>query len=526
MAGTLSLDDLTGLVCEQLGLLDGNNKGICANRINARYRMIANAFPWRDLEITETVGLDAGSNVVPMPENMIRVINIRAGEDTFLDHVTPSLLLQTDPKIFERTGQPTVYYENYSSGNQIVLFPTPPDPVSLFIVGIRKLVPLVGGAVSIIRNIDNVLIAYATGDMLRKLRHYEKAELLYKEAGALLAEAQSLEKDQSNKVRTSKQLTVSGNSLAELTDSVCARTGQWGMDSIILIKEFLRRHYQRVCDVCNWSELTVIAKVNPDGSEIILPVYFDRIMSIRANANLGQIPVVEQSLWFGIAPQIFEQSGTALPASSWGYLTSVGVKFLPPTREKLSLYSSFGTDNATVHIVGEIRGEEASEDVTLQGSLPVSTVNEYDTPLTIAKSITKGDLIVTGQTSGAELVRILASERERRHMRIWLQPTPGTVSVALILGKRKIKPLVSDEDTPLLRDIQAVLISAASGDMFAKLEKDKAATDARAEAEASLQALIALETQQGAYNACVVPDVDYYGAGYDSWTEDWLTAKI
>jgi hypothetical protein len=196
---------------------------------------------------------------------------------------------------------------------------------------------------------------------------------------------------------------------------------------------------------------------------------------------------------------------------------------LPPTREKLSFYSSYGPDKGTIFVMGESRGSEVSESVELNGAIPVQTVNEYDTPLTVAKGPTRGDVTVLGHTSGAQLERILADERERKHMRLWLQPTPPA-TVCLVLGKRTIKPLVQNEDTPMLRDIQDVLISAACGDMFAKLGNDKAAKEARAQAETALQTLVSLETQQGAYSACVVPDVEPYGYGYE-YSDNRLVSK-
>ncbi len=133
-------------------------------------------------------------------------------------------------------------------------------------------------------------------------------------------------------------------------------------------------------------------------------------------------------------------------------------------------------------------------------------------------------MTVTGETSGVQLVRILAAERERKHMRIWLQPTPEA-TVCLVLGKRNIKPLVQNEDTPLLRDIQGILIAAASADMFAKMGKDKSASDAREEADSALKIMVDLETNQGAYSACVVPDVEPYGYDNGYYSNNWIVAK-
>lgn len=519
MSAFRDLAYIRDFVCAKIGQTDQNSKNICDDFIRARYRMIYDSFEWLDSQLTVSVGLDDGANAITMPEGMDRVIAIRSNGDTFLDPVNANLLMQTDPTIFERSGLPQVYYENFDTteGRQIIVYPTPSEVVTLFIAGKRTLPELTDGAdFPIIRNIDNVLIAYAFGDMLERLKQFEKAKLKFDEAGAMLQAAQALETSQTNKPRIAKQLTVSGNSLAELTNAVCDRTGMWGLDQINSIKESLRRQYQRICDACNWSELTVIARVNSDGSEIVLPPYMDRVIAIRADANLGALVPVEAGLYFGIAPSIFEQTGSAV---GFGYLTSAGVAALPPTREKLSFSSAWATDKQKVFVMGEVRGSEVSETVTLNGNVPVQTLNEYDTPLTVAKEITKGDVTVTGGTTGTVLVRLLASELERKHMRIWMQPTP-VATVCLVLGKRRIKPLVQNEDTPMLRDIQGVLIAASSADMFAKAGNDKAATDARSEASNALKVMVDLEVGQGAYSARVVPDIepsDCYDFGYSGW---------
>jgi hypothetical protein len=59
--------------------------------------------------------------------------------------------------------------------------------------------------------------------------------------------------------------------------------------------------------------------------------------------------------------------------------------------------------------------------------------------------------------------------------------------------------------------------------MFAKVGKKDEAKEARAQADMALQTMISLETQQGAYSACVIPDVSYYP---DYEYGDWIVSKI
>jgi hypothetical protein len=58
--------------------------------------------------------------------------------------------------------------------------------------------------------------------------------------------------------------------------------------------------------------------------------------------------------------------------------------------------------------------------------------------------------------------------------------------------------------------------------MFAKLGNADAAADARKQANTALQTTVDLETNQGAYSACVVPDVE---PCYDYVGDNWAMAK-
>ena len=80
---------------------------------------------------------------------------------------------------------------------------------------------------------------------------------------------------------------------------------------------------------------------------------------------------------------------------------------------------------------------------------------------------------------------------------------------------------MQDEDTTLLRGVGATLIAGAAADMFARIGKAAESADQRKQAKEALQALITLETQQGLFNARVLPSVEisaddndlYYGSG-------------
>lgn len=498
----MNLSELTDNVLGLVGESDDAAREACARFLNKRYKYIYNSFPWAESEMTATLSIVRDEDKFEFPRLMERVIAIRANGN-FLDPVTSNELLQTDPGIFERYGDPTSYQEILDDDGirKIQVFPLPDKTTELLIVGKRALVTLVEeNDEPILRNIDTVLIAYAEGDMYERQRQNGKAQEKFKEAAALMVSVQQLETEQTNRPRQIKQLTVAGNSLAELTDAVSARTDKWALSDRVFIKDCLRRQYQRLYDSNLWPEVTVTTRVTNDGGEIILPDYVDQVLSVRVDSNFGSISPTEPSVYWSVDPAIFERTGIA---TSFSPLTSVGVKFLPPTQEKLLFQSTSNSDTGNIQVKGELNGSEVSETVTLTGTTPVSTKNKYDTPITVAKDITLGNVSVNGVTSGALLQTLLANQREKRHIRIWVQPVPSATE-CLILGKRKIAPLSSDQDTPIIRNCQHVLIPAVAAQVLRKDGKDS--KEYQMEADQAYQELVNLYINQAAYSSMVVPD--------------------
>ncbi len=512
----MNLGELAEFVTQKVGQTDDNSVVICRNFINSRYAMIYDAFPWADSEMTATVGLRAAEDKFEFPVRMQRVIAVRAGTDTFLDPITTNELLQTDPTIFDRSGNPTSYQDLVDDDGirKIQVFPRPDKPVDLFVVGKRSRVDLVEeGDEPILRNIDQVLMAYVEGDMLERQNRRAASQPKFTEAAALLTSIQQLETQQSNKPRQIKQLTVAGNSLSELTDAVCARTDKWSLSDRAFIKDCLRRGYQRLYDSNLWPESTVVARVTNDGGEIILPVYFDRVISVRGNSSFNELSANEPSQYFAVDPTLFEQTGIA---TTFSYLTSVGVKFLPPTQEKLLFSSTSTSDSSDVRVMGEFNGSEVQETISLDGTKPVQTHYNYDTPITVAKDTTEGNVSVYGATSGALLETIPFNQRECKHIRIWVQPVPSATE-CLILGKRKINPLVTDQDTPIIRNCQHALIASAAMEVLLKAGS-LTAQAMQQQADKAMADLVGLEITQAAFSATVVPYTEGYGSrNSDGW---------
>jgi hypothetical protein len=222
-----------------------------------------------------------------------------------------------------------------------------------------------------------------------------------------------------------------------------------------------------------------------------------------------------------VDPQIFERSGSPV---AFTQLTSAGVAVLPRNNETLSFVSTSDADiNINVFVRGESGGVEVSETVVLSGTIPKSTVYGYDMPITVAKPVTTGDITVSGFASATFLLQLLAEEKERKHIRLWIQPTPRDEDgvKALICGKRKCKPLVNDNDTPILRGLAHYLISKTCCWLFTKSGDTAMAAKMDAEASTSMSNMISKEISQNAYSTRIIPKVEpmahFCGVGHGNW---------
>jgi hypothetical protein len=531
----MDLGGYSSIVCKKVGTTDADSQATCKGFIQNRYQWIYYRFDWRDGRRREIIDTNSavivGGDSVPLPAGIDRIISIRYGSSPrqryFLDPVDDTFFAETDPTIFERSGDPR-YYQEFTEDDgtkSIRFYPIPSVVEQMMIIGKRTLPPLVNDSdMPIIRGIDQVIIAYAESDMLEYHRQYGKAQQKFAEAEKLFADAVALEQQQTNVPRRAKNLTVAGDSLAEMTDAVCARIGQWTPDVGIMVKEFIRRAYVQVYDAYLWPESLAIARVNSDGEQVILPWYLCSVVSVRADTKGAILGAVDLSTYFSITPTIFE-SISGWPVA-YSILTPVAVERLPPLRERLGFQSTDANDNSSIMVRGEGGGDIFMESVMLNGTAPVYTNYTYETPLTIAKGITLGDISVFGAASSLNLDVLFANERQRKRMRLWIQPKSGSVHHCLVLGKRVIQPLVQDEDTPGIRNIANYLIHMAVSESYAKLGNTQGAIDCKAKADASLQSLLDLEVRQNSIGTRVVPWVSApYSALEDDYFGNWLCDK-
>jgi hypothetical protein len=519
----MTLSEMALFITNEIGVYDAVSTALAKSFLDKEYKVLWDKYPWGDASGFGNVTCLAGTATVNYPDGMDRLITLRAlnisavtdSDARFLDPVDSTFLIESDPTIFERTGY-VQYYEEVGTATQrqIRLYPTPAIDTTLFFYGKMVCPGLVAdGDVSVIRNLDNVIIAYAYFDFLQRQRQYGKAKEKLAEAKELEANAWNLEQQQANQPRRTKATTVAGNTLAEMTDAVCAICGQWTPDYRLIIREFLRRNYQTLYDSFLWPESVLLVRVPYTTEQVIMPPYVDKVLGVRGTSDLRMFPA-DSVLFLDITPSIFEEIGDPV---GYTVLTPVGVSSLPVSTQQLVFASTSPVDTGKIFIRGEViaSGVEITEEISLNGTTPVISLYAYDIPITIAKDVTVGDVTVNSASDTRSLAVIPAGARELKHQRLWFLPVPNTSSLSggdtftcLILAKRLNRPLLSDQDTPIITGVQQVLIAAAAADVFRKLEKSDQATAMLQKAEGSMAVLKAKNMDQAASSPRFVPQIE------------------
>jgi hypothetical protein len=546
--------EISQYVCNEMGLYDDTSLALAASFADFHYKALWDRYPWIDTQANDTGHTTPGVNEFALPATIKRIISLRAttvasgsegssdfiSDSHFLDPITQTFLFETDPTILDRGGWPLYYEEqtDIASGAVTVrIYPTPLLDQDYLILGKAPCPGLPQNTSAVqIRGLDQTITTYVLADMLKRQRQYQKADQQFKIAQGLEAAAWAEEQQRSNKVRKTKLVTVGGNSLSEMVDSVCAICSDWTPETRTVIREFVRRNYQALYDVFLWPESIIMVRLIYKSETVVMPHYVDKILGIRGTDNFRLAPT-DPTLFLDVDPTIFESFGAAI---GYSILMPVGVAVLPEVATRLRLASTRGVDVGSVFIRGEVTasGTELTERVRLNGAGYVYTNNYYNVILTIGKDITFGDLTVNAADSTVDtsLVVIPANERERKHQRVLLSPIPTgspmitvtdpsapappppppslstPLGTLLVLAKRKIIPMQSDEDTPLITGAQQVLIAAAAADLFSSADyaKPDLASYYQKKAEAAATALIRKNEEQQAREPRFVPQIEPY----------------
>jgi hypothetical protein len=187
----MTYDTYVSLVTNKVHQTDSNSVLRCKEFVQARYQMIYDFANWKDaLDLLTGLSADT-TGIMTYPANIDRIIAIRSTKTHLILPTDSALAMSVDPSIFERTGDP-IGWEDFvdtadSNKHKIRLFPTPTATTDIIMQVKRAFVQLSAGTdVPILRNIDNALMAYVTGDMYERQMRIGQAQAKFQEAAAFL----------------------------------------------------------------------------------------------------------------------------------------------------------------------------------------------------------------------------------------------------------------------------------------------------------------------------------------------------
>ena len=246
--------------------------------------------------------------------------------------------------------------------------------------------------------------------------------------------------------------------------------------------------------------------------EMVCPQAFETILGVSYNqANLLPTQLITQ---FMTNPDSFK---TDADSAQFSVISSSGINF-NPNYGAIEFMSSDSADNGKqITIVGELSGQELTmqkETVTLASS--VSTTESWSAVHSLSKETTTGYVQVRNPlvTSDAFFWPEWENVSKFQRVKFFERPRYDASSPVnlYIVGKKKIKPMVSDYDTPMVGGIDNVLIHFATGDMLKRSRQFGKAQLEIQQANSLMQVARDQENNQSAKEVRLIPDV--YGMGY------------
>ena len=246
--------------------------------------------------------------------------------------------------------------------------------------------------------------------------------------------------------------------------------------------------------------------------EMVCPQKFETILGVSYNQqNLLPTQLITQ---FMTNPDSFKSDADS---AQFSVIDSSGINF-NPNYGAIEFMSSDSADNGKqITIIGELAGQELTmqkETVTLASS--VQTTEVWSAVHSLSKETTTGYVQVRNPSVTSDYFFWPEWENVSKFQRVKFFERPKYDAASpvnlYIVGKKKIQPMVSDYDTPMVAGIDNVLIHFATGDMLKRSRQFGKAQLEIQQANGLMQVARDQENNQSAKEVRLIPDV--YGMGY------------
>lgn len=221
------------------------------------------------------------------------------------------------------------------------------------------------------------------------------------------------------------------------------------------IKESLNYHYREICRFMRWPELIRGREetLSFTGSRwLYLPKDVDELFFMQEGSIPNVLPHEAVEQFFANAGDSFDTTGTAFRRTDAG---EIGRKFdFSSTAEKITISSSTSTDSNTVVIHGEdSNGDDIKDVVALPGNgTSVDSTTTFSDLFSVSCDGSQtGTITAAGKTSATTYATIPPNERTARYWRVRIRWVPQSGQVFTIYYKRRVAPLVNDQDVMEIR---------------------------------------------------------------------------
>jgi len=272
----------------------------------------------------------------------------------------------------------------------------------------------------------------------------------------------------------------------------------------------LNRHYEQIWRIYPFRDQKIVSlDVTATSGEqhLVLPQQVEALRALRSATD----PLVVMSELFlnRVDPAAFTTTGT--PTNYWNMPDSP-VLTQPAAAGTITVLSSSAADTTqTVTLFGLVGGLVTREELSLNGTTPVTGSLSFSELIAVSKNQTAGRVTVKRSTD--TLGTVAPWDWRSVYRRVRLFPIPDADATLTVEGTRRFQPLVDDDETPMLPKCVEPLFCLLVADLHEFQGGYEAATAERAKAGAALQLVLEHEQTVDDEDLRTYPAFGMFGEG-------------
>lgn len=269
--------------------------------------------------------------------------------------------------------------------------------------------------------------------------------------------------------------------IGDIAEFITSKLGKTDTDSVDVCKKFIRQRHQMIYDSDLWKDSIAILQfdlpeyfnANAYDQEMALPYEIDRPMAVALDDQT--LNYAELQYLIVNQPSDLFQTGTPLAFTEVEprvFDRTLNIGDAGAFRITASAVNDPGDDGVVIHCKGSIDGRPLTEDITLTTATVLGS-KFFDKLVYVSKPITKGAVNIDNSTGNIEAIPWECTKYQRAVIRFNNKPkyVSGETIKINVLGKRRIRPLMSDLDELQIRGIENAVLAYVEGDMLERMKQ-------------------------------------------------------